>query len=228
MRKKKILFVAAVAAVLALTACGKEGGIIASKENFTLPTLGAQVPYKETQPSTQKETQKESQKESQKETGSADKESSSGAASGLPQGYTRIDGQGYYYGYPSSWKKASAGMADTMIVNTNSSAGVQENINTLTESIGSYTLEQYREAAISQYARMDGYTYIGYEEITVQGVKGNILHLSAVSGSNRCLVDQCVLVKNRKAYILTYTYAENTSQAARNEAKNIMMTFTIQ
>lgn len=211
-------------AAILLTACGKEGGIIPPKEDFTVPTLGLQTPYKETQPSTQKETQKTTESPT-KET---EQESSGSAVSGLPQGYTKIEGQGYYYGYPSGWSKGSAGTAETLIVKENASMTVRENINTLSESVGSYTLDQYREAAISQYAQLEGYTYTGYNEVTINGNKGNILHVSAEFAGTKMLVDQYVLIKNKKAYIITYTYSEDTTAANKSEAESIIMTFTIQ
>lgn len=125
MRKRNLILAAAVMAVVSLTACGKEGGIIETKSDMTLPTLEAASKYKET------EAQTKPKKEEETWTNT-------------------IKGTGYSYSYPDDWEKYEDDITKDVYV-TNDDDDDYVEVSVSRDALGNFTLNSYVKKFVEHY-----------------------------------------------------------------------------
>lgn len=125
MRKRNLIVAAAVMAIVSLTACGKEGGIIETKSDTTLPTLSTPVEYKETEAQTKPKKEEETWTKS-------------------------VKGDGFTYSYPSAWEKEKYTNGEEFVWSDDKNDYVEATITK--DSLGQFTLDTYVAKFVKDYS----------------------------------------------------------------------------
>lgn len=203
MKKKNFVLAFTAIAVLSLTACGKEGGIIENNDNnITMPTVGSVTQYKETEAPT-KEPETSSTKEE----------------------WTEVKLDGYSYRYSDKWSENQAEGVDSFIQYKNISDN--QNISMSSFAAGTYTLEAYADSMKKSYNGMAGYKVDKVEDRDFAGNKGKNIVINVVSGGVTMIVEQHFTIVDGILYCATYTRQEGVSDEAIKEADDIIDTVVI-
>lgn len=143
-----------------------------------------------------------------------------------------FEGSGYTVVIPDTWKKASMSGYEFVVYRLADGGGdFAENINILKEDLSAYTalsLDEYVTAAKEQLKKTSGYAITGEKKVTVNGEEAVILNESIEQDGETYLCQQMVIVKTKKAYIITYSGdSEGGYEAGLAEAESIMASFKI-
>ncbi len=205
MKKKNFVLTFTAIAVLSLTACGKEGGIIENNDNnITMPTVGSVTQYKETEAPTKPEP----------ETSIIIKEE-----------WTEVELDGYSYSYSDKWSENQTEGVDSFIQYKDISDN--QNISMASVAAGTYTLEAYTASMMKSYNGMVGYKVDKVEDSDFAGNKGKNMVISVVSGGMKMIVEQHFTIVDGILYCATYTRQEGVSDEAIKDAADVIDTVVI-
>lgn len=107
---------------------------------------------------------------------------------------------------------------------------VRENINVLREDLSGdpKTLEEYTEIALSQTKTMEGFAFIGSQDITLDGHPGKTVVYRALVRKTPLTFQQAWTVKDDAAYVLTLATQEETFPEYAQLFVRIANTLTLQ
>lgn len=126
--RRKIILAAAVVAVVSLTACGKEGGIIDKGTDITVPTLGPAVEYKETEAQTKVNIE--------------------------DTWDNTMKSDGFSYSYPDKWEREKDDASGVEFVHNNNESDYVE-VCVEKFGLGDFTLDSYIDKMIKDYKLID-------------------------------------------------------------------------
>lgn len=145
---------------------------------------------------------------------------------------TTFEGNGYTVVFPENWEKTTLSDLEFVIYCTEEHGSeFTENLNILQEDLsayGSMTLDQYAQAAMRQYEGLSGFTVINSEKRLVNGEPVFMLTSTATQDGSAYQCEQMVIVKNKTAYIVTFSGdTEGGFAGAQADAEAIMASFRV-
>lgn len=204
MKKKNFVLAFTAVAVLSLTACGKEGGIIENNDNnITMPTVGSVTQYKETEAPTKAEPE----------------------TNIVIEDWTEVELDGYSYRYSGKWSESKTEGVDSFIQYKDISDN--QNIGMSSLAAGNYTLEEYAASMKKSYNEMVGYKVDKVEDRDFAGNKGKNIVINVVSGGVSMIVEQHFTIVDGILYCATYTRQKGVSDEAIKEASDVIDTVVI-
>lgn len=104
-----------------------------------------------------------------------------------------------------------------------------DNINIITQNLGSesVTVDDYKDAAISQFDSMDGYDVTNTENVKIDGKDACKVYLDVKSGSIKMKLIQCYIVNDSDVYVCTVTILEEDYEKLESSAEKILESFKI-
>lgn len=215
MRAKKTLLLLPLALVLALAGCSSdsEAGTASSKKTSTT------------------EAAAESTEASGESTAAAvTSEEADGEASAAADGASAADGaivgSGYTYSVPEGWGQnedtaALAGSADTLAIDLAATGTFANNVNTIV-STGEFTPEMF-EASSSELESAGATDIAVGDRVMLDGVEAGHLTSTMTQSGVTYLVEQFAAARGGVTYIVTFSFATDSTEAERSDAINIVL-----
>lgn len=139
--------------------------------------------------------------------------------------WKKYNGNGYTMYLSKDWTETDMMYADMAFANSKTAGnGFADNINSMVQDLSIYDmdLEGYKDLSVSQYDAIEGYTLDTIEKVKISGTDGYKFEISVEADSVTVVISQYFTVKDKKAYLYTFTADEDDYPALSEEFETII------
>lgn len=128
----------------------------------------------------------------------------------------------------SDWTMNDSVSSETIAMFTHNDNSAN-NINIISQNLGSQTVtvDEYKDAAISQFDSMDGYDVTDTKNVKIDGKDACKVYLDVGSGSLKMKLIQCYIVNDSDVYVCTVTILEEDYEKLESSAEKILESFKV-
>ncbi len=140
-----------------------------------------------------------------------------------------FEGNGYIIGYPQNWTQQNNDLINADFFYPQTEIAEQdkfmENLNVMVMGSEGYSLDEYADLSIQQNETL-GINMLSVEEADLSGERALRVEMTQTTGGNELKFMAYWIVNEGKAYVITYTGAEEYEEYVE-EAEEIILSFKL-